>query len=162
MPPCGRHQISTHSRAKAAGLGHRKIDVDGWEFQLTAARRRLACENASGLKRFGNFNSQPREGGWQKDHETDIFQKNFNSQPREGGWKINKSAHLILRIFQLTAARRRLGPSCVSTGTTKPFQLTAARRRLAGCDTLICFYLAFQLTAARRRLGTPTDAMPDR
>ena len=33
--------------------------------------------------------------------------------------------------FQLTAARRRLGPSCVKTGTTKPFQLTAARRRLA-------------------------------
>ena len=57
------YRVSTHSRPKAAGffpfgilerlagfnsqppeggwLGHRKMDVDGWKFQLTAARRRL-------------------------------------------------------------------------------------------------------------------------
>ena len=76
-------------------------------FQLTAARRRLVCMSIeSGAIR--DFNSQPREGGWNDSscgnsilgistHSrakaagslVSVVQyqfRNFNSQPREGGW----------------------------------------------------------------------------
>ena len=57
-------------------------------------------------------------------------------------------------VFQLTAARRRLGLADIPERIRIEFQLTAARRRLARAmlekpkpDR------EFQLTAARRRLG---------
>ena len=55
--------VSTHSRAKAAGLEQAKAQVDGVQFQHTAARRRLVavCSN-NGIRSC--FNTQPREGGW--------------------------------------------------------------------------------------------------
>ena len=99
--------ISTHSRAKAAGL------------QTTKRHRRTKY-----------FNSQPREGGWgfqvATNYGLSIFQLtaarrrlvsgtnsawlscDFNSQPREGGWRFRYAAQKPWPIFQLTAARRRL------------------------------------------------------
>ena len=60
--PKGLEPISTHSRAKAAGLADipERIRI---EFQLTAARRRLVQFPAI-WSVIVNFNSQPREGGW--------------------------------------------------------------------------------------------------
>ena len=55
--------VSTHSRAKAAGLGERHY---------------------YGL-RIG-FNTQPREGGWTVTRENKYGRVCFNTQPREGGW----------------------------------------------------------------------------
>ena len=77
-------------------------------FQLTAARRRLGgsgpdkpndekISTHSRAKAAGctpifytyynyNFNSQPREGGWQNGYCFCDYLRNFNSQPREGGW----------------------------------------------------------------------------
>ena len=99
--------ISTHSRAKAAGGICSRAEQDG--FISTHSRAKAAgCENASGLKRFGNFNSQPREGGW------------FCTCPTRIG----------MEEFQLTAARRRLDRQTSHHPNHCPFQLTAARRRL--------------------------------
>ena len=58
-------QISTHSRAKAAGRFSRaKKSPAEAGFQLTAARRRLGLLQCSGRIGQNHFNSQPREGGW--------------------------------------------------------------------------------------------------
>ena len=78
-------------------------------FQLTAARRRLgwkAVEHPS----HHRFNSQPPEGGWRQPSGQYAQQRCFNSQPPEGGWLHIISTHHIVKRFQLTAARRRLGP----------------------------------------------------
>ena len=62
-------------------------------------------------------------------------------------------AVLILIVFQLTAARRRLALPPNNPLRCKPFQLTAARRRLEGAQGVQGLPGVFQLTAARRRLG---------
>ena len=60
------------------------------------------------LLQHGCFNSQPPEGGW-VDAETDlVYECRFNSQPPEGGWVNNQQVIPPERLFQLTAARRRL------------------------------------------------------
>ena len=84
---CVQNKISTHSRAKAAGF-----------------RRPPAWRSRN------DFNSQPREGGWDSmlppDNSTteisthsrakaaglsredkEFYMRHFNSQPREGGWE---------------------------------------------------------------------------
>ena len=56
-------------------------------------------------------------------------------------------------MFQHTAARRRLGGSSGGSNQPKKFQHTAARRRLGnGSHLLKCTHSLFQHTAARRRL----------
>ena len=77
-------------------------------FQLTAARRRLENTMAAAYHRQICFNSQPPEGGWQNGLLAPVY---------DG-------------VFQLTAARRRLGLSLKAWVATWQFQLTAARRRL--------------------------------
>ena len=56
-------------------------------------------------------------------------------------------------MFQLTAARRRLGNLKCTALHGEKFQLTAARRRLDKKGGALCLNLKFQLTAARRRLA---------
>ena len=56
------------------------------------------------------------------------------------------------RMFQLTAARRRLPFGYDADLDMDEFQLTAARRRLPSEGKFQCFHGVFQLTAARRRL----------
>ena len=58
----------------------------------------------------------------------------------------------ILRMFQHTAARRRLASAIKPLSAAKTFQHTAARRRLEKSICLIRFVSMFQHTAARRRL----------
>ena len=81
--------ISTHSRAKAAGLWQAGSDGSITKFQLTAARRRLD-DMLGAIKKSAD---------------------NFNSQPREGGWLLKLLMAIRPKPFQLTAARRRLGRS---------------------------------------------------
>ena len=57
-----------------------------------------------------------------------------------------------LKMFQLTAARRRLELETGRILTLEQFQLTAARRRLAREMEIDLIGAMFQLTAARRRL----------
>ena len=146
------YAISTHSRAKAAGAKQHFLGIRS-RFQLTAARRRLVrliviamgcClisthsrAKAAGrnLALLGNagtdFNSQPREGGW----DWSIQYPNQNKISTHSRAKAAGSARMMYTkthlTFQLTAARRRLGvPFSVPTSDAQ-FQLTAARRRLA-------------------------------
>ena len=104
----GAEAVSTHSRPKAAG----------W----------IRKQQALALKRF---NSQPPEGGWDDGEVVIVGQQfRFNSQPPEGGWRIQYFSIYNAAMFQLTAARRRLGARRTKSGARKSFQLTAARRRL--------------------------------
>ncbi len=63
-----------------------------------------------------DFNSQPREGGWQTTSPACLRCSNFNSQPREGGWANLTGWNLSKTQFQLTAARRRLGFGVMCAG----------------------------------------------
>ena len=58
-----------------------------------------------------------------------------------------------IMLFQLTAARRRLGFQRLRLFRLPKFQLTAARRRLGLRMCRLQPQKLFQLTAARRRLG---------
>ena len=166
--------VSTHSRPKAAGTNFIAW-ARAFVFQLTAARRRLVNmearqkgaeavsthsrpkaagwirkQQALALKRF---NSQPPEGGWDDGEVVIVGQQfRFNSQPPEGGWRIQYFSIYNAAMFQLTAARRRLGARRTKSGARKSFQLTAARRRLGEPKPLPPPAPKFQLTAARRRL----------
>ena len=59
-----------------------------------------------------------------------LFYKSFNSQPPEGGWFKGWARRWGCMVFQLTAARRRLGVYIHGNRQPWMFQLTAARRRL--------------------------------
>ena len=65
-------------------------------------------------------------------------------------------------MFQLTAARRRLGVIKSAASATQQFQLTAARRRLENGLLAPVYDGVFQLTAARRRLARPALCCFDR
>ena len=122
-----------------------------------------------------SFNTQPPEGGWALTATRFRRLLCFNTQPPEGGWAVRPSACRFFRLFQHTAARRRLGRCRHRRDPRVLFQHTAARRRLVfrcppvyplrGFNTqppeggwnpnrqnLINYY-KFQHTAARRRLG---------
>ena len=144
-----------------------------------------------------SFNTQPPEGGWSdyalsqrwqvvSTHSRpkaagSLFTRgyqialSFNTQPPEGGWLSSCAVLSIQRLFQHTAARRRLEYSQFCVFNIVLFQHTAARRRLV-CDRFgwcifDCFNTQppeggwppktthppmsakFQHTAARRRLA---------
>ena len=104
---CAGTEISTHSRAKAAGA---------------RVGRRWAV--------------------W----------RYFNSQPREGGWGAYRAAYNAERIFQLTAARRRLGALPAKAAPTHHFNSQPREGGWSPKAPRIIARLKFQLTAARRRL----------
>ena len=78
--------VSTRSHAKAAGFVVGDLQNGKIVFQLAATRRRLV------------LNPYRRLPG-----------VCFNSQPREGGWDKATLDALTQRVFQLAATRRRLG-----------------------------------------------------
>ena len=51
------------------------------------------------------FNSQPREGGWQREQKRGGRLKYFNSQPREGGWFLNRRQQLAESISTHSRAK---------------------------------------------------------
>ena len=83
----------------------------------------------------------------------------FNTQPPEGGWVPVPSSPVLLRLFQHTAARRRLDSSLLFSLMDNMFQHTAARRRLGSVLVRVCSASLFQHTAARRRLGKSRAAV---
>ena len=101
------------------------------------------------------FNSQPPEGGWKcrpKLHPTTRVSTHsrpkaaglilrvihwvymsFNSQPPEGGWNQNLTQIQTISLFQLTAARRRLGTKSVAVKSS-PIVSTHSRPKAAGAS----------------------------
>ena len=99
--------VSTHSRPKAAGEEIKTSCGILFQFQHTAARRRLALplarsptntvfQHTAARRRLALvkawpmsdrcFNTQPPEGGWNFIINNDRFYHSFNTQPPEGGW----------------------------------------------------------------------------
>ena len=83
-----RLPVSTHSRPKAAGKVKKELGFN-WEFQHTAARRRLA-----GCPDFGQPNQRFQHTAARRRLGTlpSLMTKmaiGFNTQPPEGGWVIN-------------------------------------------------------------------------
>ena len=76
------------------------------------------------------FNTQPPEGGCFAMAALSSPPTRFNTQPPEGGCFATASPFGIVRMFQHTAARRRLQIFLLSQVFLLKFQHTAARRRL--------------------------------
>ena len=144
--------ISTHSRAKAAGIPI--LQRDGGQAISTHSRAKAAGQVKQHAAVFtAYFNSQPREGGWSKGF-SECFRALISTHSRAKAAGPNKSGALLGNLpFQLTAARRRLAEHIMSRRRGLPFQLTAARRRLGLLLTIFSAHKTFQLTAARRRLA---------
>ena len=133
----GRHQglarhnklISTHSRAKAAGNNHGR-GQHGYSIS-THSRAKAAGLKDSPWVRFEliSTHSRAKAAGQLLFYRRFGF-VHFNSQPREGGWHQFGFIHGHAIVFQLTAARRRLGSTAQICAESSKFQLTAARRRL--------------------------------
>ena len=121
--------VSTHSRPKAAGF------LRNWD-----------------LKSQGGFNTQPPEGGWFNRFARSCGNTCFNTQPPEGGWIERNQTVFAHKLFQHTAARRRLGINEKRGELLREFQHTAARRRLDTPHIFLRHTVWFQHTAARRRL----------
>ena len=90
---------------------------------------------------FVYFNSQPREGGWLRVTIRLATINDFNSQPREGGWSPFAHTSIQVRVFQLTAARRRLvadkiGGFNVESISTHSRAKAAGAYRMSSCERL--------------------------
>ena len=101
-------EISTHSRAKAAGPEFKAWFGD-WEFQLTAARRRLVV--IARLHRTGIVISTHSRAKAAGSDFIDAYRKaaqiSTHSRAKAAG-SAAPSAAPLRALFQLTAARRRL------------------------------------------------------
>ena len=119
-------------------------------FQHTAARGRLVYSVHS-VFILGCFNTQPPEGGWTVDFETQTASHvSTHSRPRAAGGVIGIISPKIL--FQHTAARGRLEDTVAGVLFSGMFQHTAARGRLEDTVAGVLFSGMFQHTAARGRL----------
>ena len=100
------------------------------KFQHTAARRRLdkhtclvhICIHVS-------THSRPKAAGYSTACQH-LSRVGFNTQPPEGGWLFGTPCITSAKLFQHTAARRRLGLGLGTPLYCFGFQHTAARRRL--------------------------------
>ena len=122
--------ISTHSRAKAAG--QRGSNNDAAIVISTHSRAKAAGRHFFRL----------------------LLQIGISTHSRAKAAGVNNQQVIPPeRLFQLTAARRRLDVRNFGSWRIDEFQLTAARRRLVDIRRDSASSWAFQLTAARRRLA---------
>ena len=145
------------------------------KFQHTAARRRLAAVRLFWrLRQTVSTHSRPKAAGSEEIVSTLLFTVSTHSRPKAAG--SSNAARQTYRLFQHTAARRRLG--CVSIFKSTDSVSTHSRPKAAGLSPMmlrLCFSRfntqppeggwadstpkraksrRFQHTAARRRLGT--------
>ena len=128
--PRVKADVSTHSRPKAAGAFFPQ--------PLPSGER---------------FNTQPPEGGW---HETEIFVMFgdcFNTQPPEGGWTLTQKEFDNIFFVSTHSRPKAAGRDRNFCDVRRLFQHTAARRRLGRLAAVKTLHWEFQHTAARRRLG---------
>ena len=100
--------VSTHSRPKAAG----KDRLKGVYVENVSTHSRPKAAGSLIFWRcwkIASFNTQPPEGGWMKNQRSaKVIQVSTHSRPKAAGVVAFLSQGL-LRRFQHTAARRRLG-----------------------------------------------------
>ena len=155
MPP-----VSTHSRPKAAGTSFKQLEK---EFYVsTHSRPKAAGRRNAELQAFMavSTHSRPKAAGFIK-HHMHIRCIGFNTQPPEGGWSWKNGCVPMSRVS--THSRPKAAGHCALFFMClfRMFQHTAARRRL-----VIDRYVEivgnglFQHTAARRRLGFRAQFQP--
>ncbi|EGY61577.1 hypothetical protein HMPREF1028_00758 [Neisseria sp. GT4A_CT1] len=169
LPP-----VSTHSRPKAAGTSFKQLEK---EFYVsTHSRPKAAGRRNAELQAFMavSTHSRPKAAGFIK-HHMHIRCIGFNTQPPEGGWSWKNgcvpmsrvSTHsrpkaaghcalffmCLFRMFQHTAARRRLVQNIRIFWNIFKSVSTHSRPKAAGYIDSFCYFIyKFQHTAARRRL----------
>ena len=124
-------KVSTHSRPKAAGRPLQRLKPP----QMVSTHSRPKAAGRSPCRRrqsVGGFNTQPPEGGWPR----------INSPRRSG------------KLFQHTAARRRLGFFRFVPNLRFGFNTQPPEGGWALLWVIVQFWQKFQHTAARRRLAT--------
>ena len=100
-------------------------------FQLTAARRRLGKVVVAGqIEKLVSTHSRPKAAG-SLICAVLLAVICFNSQPPEGGWFMFDYSEVPQGVFQLTAARRRLG-ECGAAAENHRVS-THSRPKAAGC-----------------------------
>ena len=121
--------VSTHSRPKAAGYLKKgsQVYLEGFNTQPPEGGWEKNPQPVAGAARF---NTQPPEGGWSVSFRQPFQTACFNTQPPEGGWIPAMFMWLFSIWFQHTAARRRLAKKRGKGHAEFLFQHTAARRRL--------------------------------
>ena len=146
-----------------------------FQFQHTAARRRLLLKTFRNVICDKSFNTQPPEGGCPTKLPRHYYAKRFNTQPPEGGC-LPYPVMVLVEVGVSTHSRpKAAASSCVSSASrrasfnTQPPEggcwtncpITNAVERFntqppeGGCIcTSFCAYISelFQHTAARRRL----------
>ena len=105
--------VSTHSRPKAAGSQSRKKKPTRHCFNTQPPEGGWGVGGREFWVNLG-FNTQPPEGGWLVLRRMRLLRPCFNTQPPEGGWGSKATTPLNLKMFQHTAARKRLGLGIVS------------------------------------------------
>ena len=145
------HDVSTHSRPKAAGPKRLRRRSGGMVSTHSRPKAAGGSDSELGGSDSVSTHSRPKAAGanaWPAYSDQIV---STHSRPKAAGY----ITHLLTQMlvwFQLTAARRRLVGGLFTPISKTVFQLTAARRRLVPQHTLGGAFLAFQLTAARRRL----------
>ncbi len=147
LPP-----VSTHSRPKAAGTSFKQLEK---EFYVsTHSRPKAAGRRNAELQAFMavSTHSRPKAAGFIK-HHMHIRCIGFNTQPPEGGWSWKNGCVPMSRVS--THSRPKAAGHCALFFMClfRMFQHTAARRRLVSHQQPLPSYRQFQHTAARRRLG---------
>ena len=107
----------------------------GIEFQLTAARRRLATRRIIPIRHW-SFNSQPPEGGWLCPKFLAPIRTGFNSQPPEGGWLVTPLG--MMKLAQVsTHSRPKAAGSIPQTPRSIKMVSTHSRPKAAGIGFMI-------------------------
>ena len=120
--------VSTHSRPKAAvknGLPFNPYK----EFQHTAARRRLQINADTFVIIAVSTHSRPKAAGCEQCGKLRQGRVSTHSRPKAAG--STRKLFPYSRLFQHTAARRRLAHKIDPFRQEQGFQHTAARRRLS-------------------------------
>ena len=128
---CSISRVSTHSRPKAAGWLDAKAKEENW-FQHTAARRRLGGIPPSAYAILTvSTHSRPKAAGEPIATTRDASVVSTHSRPKAAG-STDDRGRAVYRLFQHTAARRRLG-----VVTSIPVRVgvvsTHSRPKAAGC-----------------------------
>ena len=145
--------VSTHSRPKAAGIDQWAHLTD-FPFQHTAARRRLVPSTQKPVTDDSCFNTQPPEGGWAENaKKLGVDKVSTHSRPKAAGVEAELTTPQRPTAVSTHSRPKAAGNPTFRRFDFRVFQHTAARRRLV--DYLHIYFLTFlfQHTAARRRLA---------
>ena len=145
-----KHDVSTHSRPKAAGPLVAQIGSD-WLFQHTAARRRLFCDFFQRCA-LRCFNTQPPEGGCNLIYKFILSTRvSTHSRPKAAGR--HGSAVRVCGYVSTHSRPKAAGTRIVVCNLCRTVSTHSRPKAAAAILYFLELRTGFQHTAARRRLG---------